>query len=492
MNGSVADPLRMHVERLGRAKLPVLRESVEVLHKLMEREDEVSGREVAAVVLRDPMLVVQVIRHLQSNRSRRIFNDITTIDHALMMLGVSRFFDLCRQLCDEIQAVEEVLADQPQALTGLSDVVSRARHAALHARSWAEQRADIESDEIVVATMLHDLAEMLIWIFEPAAALEIARRQRRDPALRSADAQRAVLGFALVDLQQALCGEWHLPDLLLDLMDSQHARHPRSRTVLLAVALARHSAHGWTDAALPDDITDVADLLRLSESEVRSLVYRTDLRALNLPLPCGDRAMWLTPPPALMNAGTAAAGHPQRVAHVLDSIGDGRRPQREQPATGPTSDGLPGTAVLDAMAVALHGLRAALDLRRVAWLVADTRCNCLRPVYVIGDREAEEFRSLRLALPAREHAAAVFGAVRASATIDELRQNMASLARAVLGAFHAAGNILLFPVQQAPDADWALVYGDVRGPDMDETRLAGFRDIVHAFESRLRAIGAEA
>lgn len=46
----------------------------------------------------------------------------------------------------------------------------------------------------------------------------------------------------------------------------------RVRNVILAVNLARHSANGWDDAALPDDYEDIAKLLHLQASEVMIIV----------------------------------------------------------------------------------------------------------------------------------------------------------------------------------------------------------------------------
>jgi hypothetical protein len=54
--------------------------------------------------------------------------------------------------------------------------------------------------------------------------------------------------------------------LLLQLMDDHHAEQPRVRNVVLAVNLARHSANGWNDPAIPDDLTEIGKLLGLSAS----------------------------------------------------------------------------------------------------------------------------------------------------------------------------------------------------------------------------------
>jgi hypothetical protein len=46
--------------------------------------------------------------------------------------------------------------------------------------------------------------------------------------------------------------------------------------VRLAIRLARHSAHGWEDPALPDDVREIADLLQLGEVPVRRLLLEID------------------------------------------------------------------------------------------------------------------------------------------------------------------------------------------------------------------------
>lgn len=55
-------------------------------------------------------------------------------------------------------------------------------------------------------------------------------------------------------------------------MDEQRAHLPRVRNVQLAVNLARHSADGWDNAALPDDYKDIAQLLHVDVERVMHIV----------------------------------------------------------------------------------------------------------------------------------------------------------------------------------------------------------------------------
>ena len=87
--------------------------------------------------------------------------------------------------------------------------------------------------------------------------------------MRSADAQKQLIGFTFHDIQRELCRTWHLPELLQTLIDDDNAEQPRVRNAVLAVRLARHSSQGWDDPALPDDYRDIGELLHLTPEAVR-------------------------------------------------------------------------------------------------------------------------------------------------------------------------------------------------------------------------------
>ena len=89
-------------------------------------------------------------------------------------------------------------------------------------------------------------------------------------------AQRQVLGIELHELEQALMRRWHLPELLTRITSEKDGRDPQGRCVHLAVRLARHTARGWDDAGVPDDLHDIAELLNLSEAHALKLLHEFD------------------------------------------------------------------------------------------------------------------------------------------------------------------------------------------------------------------------
>lgn len=252
------------------ADLPILRHSANELEHLHEMADSTNGRILAGVIIQDPLLTLRVLVYIESHRTQRQSVDIATVDRAIMMIGMTPFFRDFQNL----PIVEDQLKAHPQALLGLLKAINRARRAAHWARHWAILRRDMDVEEIMLATLLHDLAELLMWLFAPSLALKVSEAQRAQPHQRSATIQSEIYGVPLYQLKLALAEAWHLPALLVQLLDHQHTENPRVRNVKLAVDLARHSANGWNDAALPDDFAAIRDLLHINQE---TLVRHLDL-----------------------------------------------------------------------------------------------------------------------------------------------------------------------------------------------------------------------
>jgi HD-like signal output (HDOD) protein len=239
----------------------VLRHTVQELDKLRDQADSVNARKLSAVILSDPLMTLRVMAYIESTRRRSQTTDITTIERALMMIGVIPFF----RDFSNIPLVEDQLKEHPRALLGLLKVIRRARQAAHYARDWGLMRKDLDVDEITVAALLHDTAELLMWCFAPTLALQVRELQTADRTLRSFAAQNQIYGITLHDLQVDLARAWHLPGLLIEMMNHRDTDETaRERNVRLAVDLARHSANGWNDAALPDDYTAICKLLHIN------------------------------------------------------------------------------------------------------------------------------------------------------------------------------------------------------------------------------------
>ncbi len=239
--------------------IPILKHTARELTLLQADDDKLSARSITLAVLNDPMMVFRVLSYAQQHKGRNQLQDLVQVEQAVIMMGTTAFF----KNIPPVAIVETILGKQLIGLTHLLKLIKRAHRAAHFAADWAVYHMDLHAEEVRIAALLHDLAEMLMWCFSPEKMNEIYTMQHANKSLRSTVVQEAVLGFKLHDLQVALVEYFKLPPLLSKLMDDAHAENVRVKNVVLAVNFARHSANGWDDAALPDDYQNIAEFLRV-------------------------------------------------------------------------------------------------------------------------------------------------------------------------------------------------------------------------------------
>jgi HD-like signal output (HDOD) protein len=252
--------------------IPVQEATALELEQLRANEDAVDARLLVSTLGADPLMALKLLAYVCCHRPARLVTDTETLTASLVLLGIGPFF---RAFAAQT-SIEQHLAQHPLALQGLNGVLTRARRAAAFALGFAVHRMDPDAEVVHGAALLHDFAEMLLWCHCPTLALEIAQRQRCDPAARSAAVQREVLNAELADVQQALMRAWRLPELLVRISDDKHADTPQVRNVVLANRLARHTALGWGNPAVPDDVNDIAELLNLAPEPTMRLLLDLD------------------------------------------------------------------------------------------------------------------------------------------------------------------------------------------------------------------------
>ena len=290
----ITDPLESldsYLAFFDQQALPALRHTVRELQAMRDKEDEINGRSVAALVLSDPLMTLKVLIHIETHRRARQNHDITTIERAIMMMGISPFL---REF-SATPTIEEQLAGHPKALVGVLRVIGCARRASRYARDWAVLRHDLDVDEITVAALLSEATEILCWVFAPTLTQNVYAMQHAEPGLRSSIAQRMIFNFSAKELQLALVRHWRLPDLLVSMMDEKHIDNARVRTVQLAASLSRHTAQGWSNPAIPDDLSAIESLLHIGREHLLNRVSAPH-EAIEPLLAAGGRAEGALPP----------------------------------------------------------------------------------------------------------------------------------------------------------------------------------------------------
>jgi len=253
-------------------EIPVLPETSVAIEELRAVEDDVDARMLSDAIGRDPLMTLKLLAFASQQHGNRRLSGAETVTEALVLMGIGPFF---RTFGRQPTLVEH-LDGQPEAMAGLTAVLDRADRAARFAASFAIHRNDHDAIVLQEAALLHDFTEMLLWLHAPALALEIRRRQLADPTLRSATVQKELLHATLNDIQHALMLGWHLPEILVRITDDRQAENTQVRNVLLAIRVARHSMQGWDNPAIPDDVRDIAALLRLGLEPTHRLLLEID------------------------------------------------------------------------------------------------------------------------------------------------------------------------------------------------------------------------
>ncbi len=263
-----AKDLQGWVSFIGSVEIPILKQTARDLQTLRDEGDKTSAHDISKIIARDPLMTTLLLRYLQQHKRRSQTNEVLEVEQALLMLGVEPFFN---HVVSKV-SVEEILGKHIPALVETLHVVHRSHRASSYAFDWAVRMRDLHFEEVRIAALLRDMTEILMWCFAPAEMLKVKALQDKDKSMRSGTAQEDVFGFRLVSLQRELVKEWKLPALLLKLMDAENNKLPRVLNVVLADRLSRHSAHGWDDAALPDDYKDIGALLKMKVEEVMEIV----------------------------------------------------------------------------------------------------------------------------------------------------------------------------------------------------------------------------
>ena len=250
------------------AEIPVLRRTAREIERLREHEDDLGARDIANVVMHDPLMMAKLLRYLQDHKHTSQLRELVQAEQAIIMIGLTAFF---RDVpCTPV--VEDMLQGHLDALTRLLRAVKQSQRAARYAFDWALLLHDLHAEEVRIAALLSYLGETLMWCFNPLPMLKIRQMQEADKSLRSSAVQEEVLGFKGIDLQRGLVVGWRLPQLLQDMMDPEQAERSRVKNVMLAINLVRHSANGWDDAALPDDYQEIGELLRMPPEDVMNML----------------------------------------------------------------------------------------------------------------------------------------------------------------------------------------------------------------------------
>ena len=385
------------VEELKSLGDAALQRSARELGKLAGRAEQITAGEIADVVLHDPLMTLKVLRLVNGMSRSRLNSEITTVEHAVMMLGVGPFFHHLSNL----KAVEESLRTFDGALPGLMQAMSRAHHAAWQARDWANSRADMNPMSVCRCAALRHGRSRSGLMFQSRHYKFANWRGVKKISL--AQAQKEILGIDSRELQLALAEAWRLPELMHSFMHSENTVQPRILGVTLAASVARLAETGWYDPQLLADCEMIAEKLHRPFDEVVHMVHHNAVvearhwdwygvppAAALLPMLPGD---WPVEPDEVEETLQSGEEHEVRLRPHPDVLG---RIMAEIAAH------LDGTLNLhDMMALVLKGMHEGIGLNRVVFALMTADRGARKAKYVVGAELDSPLRQFQIDMTTR-------------------------------------------------------------------------------------------
>ena len=259
------------VEELCAQPLPMFSHSARAFHQLRS-EPGAPWDKYGDIILKDPGLTLGTLNALHGNAAKPLKSEISSMAQAAMLLGMDRV----QGLPGSVPQVEQMLRGAARA--GYCKVVTRCFHAAYQAWDWAHIRRDHAPDEILLSALMHDAAELALWVVAPDRIQQLRHLIIKDK-MAVDEAQYIALGDSLEHFSRRLAEAWHLPPLVHEALRPEYTREPRSQGIVLAVQLARATEWGWHSQETQTALEMIADYLNASVAETTAHIHQASVRA---------------------------------------------------------------------------------------------------------------------------------------------------------------------------------------------------------------------
>ena len=239
--------------------LPILSETFIKFEKLYkEKELDQDIFEVLNIILNDPLLSLKLLFKISTKRRMAMELEINSMKKALMILGFKEFFEIVFNSSVMIRN------------EGFDILIKRSQYASEKAKRIAIERNDVLPEEVQLTTLLADLGELILWIYESKVPEEIMNAMMYGRYKRNQEAQLSICGYRFKDLSYELAKRWNLPSTIIKLIENNIEE--RSVISKICINLSRHLYEKKGYLAVPDDIKELKKQTFHSVKELYNLL----------------------------------------------------------------------------------------------------------------------------------------------------------------------------------------------------------------------------
>jgi len=261
------------VRILTHTAFPMLEPTARDIAEALKDNENVSMDRFCDSMLHDPGALLTMLRKANGMPRGRLSSEVTTLESAVMLMGVNKVKDLLGRMKPLALPAESDVSRR------YMDVVSRAFHGAYQAYDWAVQSADMMPKESFVAAFMHEIGELALLLHGGDEIGRIHELMTTED-MPADEAQYIVLGFSLEQLSYRLAVRWKLPELVTDSLSAEQASNPRVYGIMLACQLAGYvSESGWYTEKVQRCMEHIADHLDSSYSNTVEMIHANAVSA---------------------------------------------------------------------------------------------------------------------------------------------------------------------------------------------------------------------
>jgi len=246
--------------------LPILMRTKLDVQDLID-QPQLSITQYVGPIIFDACFSASIFKHVNTQRVEAGRNPLTTLENALSHLGQSAFQSFLNQT-----PIFEELNLPPRSTQGYMRTMGQACHASQQAKRWGEQRNAAQFEEVLLAALLQNITELMLWCYADKTMLEIehacyVEKQGYEPAANR------VLGCGMRELAVALAENWNLPEMVEDGLRSKLDNFTLATGAALASELARVVDVNWYGKEAVNLIEKIAKYKGKKEGEVEHLLH---------------------------------------------------------------------------------------------------------------------------------------------------------------------------------------------------------------------------
>ncbi|EPJ45880.1 MAG: hypothetical protein OFPI_15240 [Osedax symbiont Rs2] len=282
-------------EFLGDKSLPARASSLKRLHHLI-CSDKSTIQQVEAVIRKDPVLTLYVVREAQLKHNAKN-SAVTTILHAVTSLGYEGIDTIVKDI--KPMSLNPRNVQQKRFL----HAIATSHHAAHQLQAWMHLKNLPLIDESYLAALFYSIGFWSLWLHAPLHMQQIQMRiheQNHDPV----EAESEILGCSMQMISKNLAKTWQLSELTqlsqdhstspsfetltklhkralkdpnisgLELRELNHITQQKHFPIKLANWLALHASRSWYSQSTMRNIDLVSDYLNLSKEQTIALIHR--------------------------------------------------------------------------------------------------------------------------------------------------------------------------------------------------------------------------